>query len=461
MDQHASASPQHSPRTPAHPTVRKTPQHSPGKSPARAQAPDPEFSARQDLLNQSPQVQAQTTLQRAADQNASPNPLAGAGGPRLSAQRPPSPPPQINRTGLPDQLKSGIETLSGYAMDDVRVHFNSSQPAQLQAHAFAKGTDIHLAPGQEKHLPHEAWHVVQQKQGRVQPTTQLMNNTEINDDPGLEAEATRMGALAMGTPPDGDDGPPVQRRVKSGVVQRTVEGDIKEGLSYVDATKGYSKQVLKTLEPYIEKVKAIDGAKSTFSNLSVDMADGLKAWSKNFYNKSQAYLYEAQKANDFTNIKNGAPFYVALLGTDVKLNPDIEQVQFKADNNNKLKQGLYRAIETKASTSAAYNAVRALVVEGLAQLKKREGQLTKLGGAFTHLLLVVHNDDPQNGFPFTDHEVSNDYDKDINKVPKNAWSPKLKDRMHAKVNEHNFGLPLEIRMEFNGKRYALAKWNPG
>ncbi|HAP61901.1 MAG TPA: hypothetical protein DCR93_21180, partial [Cytophagales bacterium] len=34
------------------------------------------------------------------------------------------------------------------------------------------GTDIHLAPGQQKHLPHEAWHVVQQKQGRVKPTLQ-------------------------------------------------------------------------------------------------------------------------------------------------------------------------------------------------------------------------------------------------------------------------------------------------
>jgi len=51
------------------------------------------------------------------------------------------------------------------------VHYNSDKPAQLQAHAYAQGTDIHLASGQEKHLPHEAWHVVQQKQGRVKPTT--------------------------------------------------------------------------------------------------------------------------------------------------------------------------------------------------------------------------------------------------------------------------------------------------
>lgn len=101
-----------------------------------------------------------------------------------------------NKTGLPDNLKSGIENLSGLAMDDVRVHRNSDKPAQLNAHAYAQGTDIHLAPGQEKHLAHEAWHVVQQKQGRVKPTRQLKGKTAINDDVGLEREADVMGAKA-------------------------------------------------------------------------------------------------------------------------------------------------------------------------------------------------------------------------------------------------------------------------
>ncbi|WP_299243395.1 DUF4157 domain-containing protein [uncultured Aquimarina sp.] len=102
-----------------------------------------------------------------------------------------------NNTGLPDNLKSGIENLSGYSMDDVNVHYNSSKPAQLQAHAYAQGTDIHLAPGQEKHLPHEAWHVVQQKQGRVRPTMQFKGKVNINDDVSLEKEADVMGAKAM------------------------------------------------------------------------------------------------------------------------------------------------------------------------------------------------------------------------------------------------------------------------
>lgn len=102
-----------------------------------------------------------------------------------------------NKTGMPDNLKSGVENLSGFSMDDVKVHYNSSQPAQLNALAYAQGTDIHIGPGQEKHLPHEAWHVAQQKQGRVQPTTQMKEGVPVNDDPGLEHEADVMGAKAM------------------------------------------------------------------------------------------------------------------------------------------------------------------------------------------------------------------------------------------------------------------------
>jgi hypothetical protein len=105
--------------------------------------------------------------------------------------------PHTNNTGLPDQLKSGIESLSGLSMDHVRVHYNSPQPAQLNALAYAQGSDIHLAPGQERHLPHEAWHVVQQAQGRVRPTMQMAGGLAVNDDAGLEREADVMGARAL------------------------------------------------------------------------------------------------------------------------------------------------------------------------------------------------------------------------------------------------------------------------
>ncbi len=101
-----------------------------------------------------------------------------------------------NNTGLPDQLKTGVESLSGISLDNVKVHYNSAQPAQLNALAYAQGNQIHVGPGQEGHLPHEAWHVVQQAQGRVRETTQ-MKGVGINGDQGLEKEADVMGARAL------------------------------------------------------------------------------------------------------------------------------------------------------------------------------------------------------------------------------------------------------------------------
>jgi hypothetical protein len=139
------------------------------------------FGGLPETLNQSSRVQAQLQLDRSLNQR------------------------KENDTGMPDGLKSGIEELSGLSLDSVKVHYNSPQPAQLNALAYAQGTDIHVAPGQEQHLPHEAWHVVQQSQGRVQPTTQAQG-VDVNDDPGLEREADLMGARAT------SDRAPVQRR---------------------------------------------------------------------------------------------------------------------------------------------------------------------------------------------------------------------------------------------------------
>ncbi|MEP5341105.1 MAG: DUF4157 domain-containing protein [Algibacter sp.] len=100
----------------------------------------------QDMINSSLQVKQAAQLQTMANNYTTKQ--------QQSIQK------KENNTGLPDNLKSGIENLSGYAMDDVKVHYNSDKPAQLNAHAYAQGTDIHVASGQEKHVPHEAWHVV-------------------------------------------------------------------------------------------------------------------------------------------------------------------------------------------------------------------------------------------------------------------------------------------------------------
>jgi hypothetical protein len=130
-------------------------------------------------------------------------------------------PRPANQTGLPDTLKTGIEGLSGLAMDDVKVHFNSAEPARLEALAYTRGTEIHVGPGQEMHLPHEAWHVVQQKQGRVRPTLQT-KGAGINDDQALEQEATLMGEKANRGGPASWPGtePSVLAHSDTGVIQR-------------------------------------------------------------------------------------------------------------------------------------------------------------------------------------------------------------------------------------------------
>jgi hypothetical protein len=144
----------------------------------------------QDIANNSPQTKQVAQLQPMATESAS------------EQQQPTQ--KEENNTGLPDNLKTGMENLSGMSLGDVKVHRNSDKPAQLKAHAYAQGTDIHLGPGQEKHLPHEAWHVVQQKQGRVKPTTQLKGKVNVNDDAGLEKEADVMGAKALLHQPNND-----------------------------------------------------------------------------------------------------------------------------------------------------------------------------------------------------------------------------------------------------------------
>jgi hypothetical protein len=163
-----------------------------GASAAAAAAPAAlnTLSRLKQLADASPQVAQLRRLQALTD---------GATAPAIHLEKIETSRP--NGTGLPENLKTGIEALSGMTMGDVRVHYNSDKPAQLQALAYAQGTDIHIAPGQEKHLPHEAWHVVQQKQGRVQATKQMKDAIQINDNTGLEKEADVMGAKAL-QPPD-------------------------------------------------------------------------------------------------------------------------------------------------------------------------------------------------------------------------------------------------------------------
>ena len=83
------------------------------------------------------------------------------------------------------------------------MHPESSKAPEVGALAYTQGTDIHFAPGQfrpdtscgQHLLGHELAHVVQQAEGRVQPTTEI-GGIAVNDDAGLEHEADVLGAKA-------------------------------------------------------------------------------------------------------------------------------------------------------------------------------------------------------------------------------------------------------------------------
>ncbi|WP_054974310.1 DUF4157 domain-containing protein [Paenibacillus sp. A3] len=116
-----------------------------------------------------------------------------------------APPVQRKGEGMPEPVRAKMEQAFGTDFSDVRVH-TGNQAEQVGALAYAQGDDIHFAPGQynpetskgQELLGHELAHVVQQKQGRVKPTTEV-NGVAVNADPSLEREADQWGIKAAQT----------------------------------------------------------------------------------------------------------------------------------------------------------------------------------------------------------------------------------------------------------------------
>ena len=80
-------------------------------------------------------------------------------------------------------------------MDDVKVHYNSSKPAEVGAHSYAQGHEIHLSRVEKKIYLMKP-HMCTAKEGRVKPTKSV-NGMPVNDNPSLEKEADNMGAKAL------------------------------------------------------------------------------------------------------------------------------------------------------------------------------------------------------------------------------------------------------------------------
>ena len=171
---------------------------------AQARPGFPEAGQRQ----MAPHVQA--TLQQhappgqTAQQHQGPQPPASQPNPIGNAFQVP-PTINLSRSGqgrpLPEAVRRKMESVFNTDFSDVRVHVGA-QAQSIGAVAFTMGSQIHFAPGQynpntshgQRLLGHELTHVMQQRAGRVR--NPFGNGVAVVQDPGMEAEAERMGMQA-------------------------------------------------------------------------------------------------------------------------------------------------------------------------------------------------------------------------------------------------------------------------
>ncbi|MCP4147604.1 MAG: DUF4157 domain-containing protein [bacterium] len=110
----------------------------------------------------------------------------------------------IGPTGIPVGVQDRMENSFNTDFSEVRVHTASAKATEVGALAYTRGNDVHFAPGNYKPeteggrslLGHELTHVKQQREGRVEPTTEI-GGMPLNNDPSLEKEADDMGHKAV------------------------------------------------------------------------------------------------------------------------------------------------------------------------------------------------------------------------------------------------------------------------
>lgn len=77
-----------------------------------------------------------------------------------------------------EHLKSGIENLSGYSMDDVQVHDDAQSPEEFKDHKYAQDKSQKAADGNES-LSHESRNAIQQENEKILPFPMLATDRLI------------------------------------------------------------------------------------------------------------------------------------------------------------------------------------------------------------------------------------------------------------------------------------------
>ncbi len=112
--------------------------------------------------------------------------------------------PKEKRETFLDAVKRDAEERSGVSLEDMSVYYGSSEPERFGALAYTQGNEIYMAPGQERHIGHEIWHAVQQKQGRVE--AEDYGGIAANFDENLEREAEEFDRRWNGRQGEFEDG---------------------------------------------------------------------------------------------------------------------------------------------------------------------------------------------------------------------------------------------------------------
>ncbi len=209
-----------------------------------------------------------------------------------------------DKTGIPAQMKAKFERSSGFSFDDVRVHYNSEKPAQLHAHAYTQGSEVFVAPGQEKHLPHELGHVVQQKSSEVKPTGEV-GGMPLNDDEAMEDGADKLAEEAESS---GDsDEVPLQAKAKDGgVVQRKQEASQGSYNYFAGGVAGVSSAV----SAVAGSIGAIGGLISFWYSKSADRKhryiDEIEKYADATCDASEEYIAQRELAGNAASVNQAA-----------------------------------------------------------------------------------------------------------------------------------------------------------
>jgi hypothetical protein len=347
-------------------------------------------------------------------------------------------------SALAPDVREDMESRLGASFSDVRVHTGgaaASSAASVGAHAYTVGHDVVFGAGRfdtssnagRTMLAHELTHVIQQRSGPVSgtPTSGGISVSDPSDRFEREAEANaarvmRSAPPAHQLPPAGSVRPDVEERAPT--VQRSAEQDIDDGDAAILRGDQYAGQVHRRVDRYRRIMIALADPRNEHSDTGARMAAGYRAWSENFYNKSQAYLFEAEKASEHTKVGEHPRQRIAYLGVDADSEPDLEFVEHTYTMGPGQipvrSQSTATAVEMKASTSARYASIDELVLGGVHQLRKRQ-----IADSARALLLEVHLDNPRAAWPITEAAMARDYPQGTGQINLDVYRQRITTRL--------------------------------